>query len=179
MNSVSSLKDQPDSFGWVSIALHWLTALVICVLWYLGKSIGFQPLEEMADRRSLHVTLGLLAWLLLAGRIAWRLRNGHPRAQGQTELIHRAARLAHYLMLALLGIMLISGPLLALTLSSRTGLAGIAHPIHELTANLLLLLVAVHIGGALKHLMFNDDETLARIFVPKRRAMLDKSENGE
>lgn len=167
MTTPGSLHDQPASFGWISITLHWLTAIIITVLWFLGRSIEFQPVELVSERRSLHVTLGLIAWLLLAGRIAWRIRQGHPRAHGQTELIHRVARLIHYLMLTLLSVMLLSGPLLALTLSSSPGLASLAHTVHEFSANLLLLLVLVHIAGALKHLMFNSDETLARIFVPR------------
>lgn len=161
--------DQPDSFGWISIALHWLTAVVIITLWFLGKSIEFQSADQLADRRSLHVTLGLIAWLLLAVRIFWRLRHSHPRARGQSTRIHQLARFTHYWMLTLLGVMLMSGPLLAWTLSYQPGIAGVIHRVHALSANLLALLIVIHIAGALKHLMFNDDETVARIFVPRRQ----------
>ncbi|MEZ5490395.1 MAG: cytochrome b/b6 domain-containing protein [Gammaproteobacteria bacterium] len=161
--------DQPDSFGWISIALHWLTAAVIIALWFLGKSIEFQAADQLAERRSLHVTLGLVAWLLLAARIFWRLRHAHPRARGQGKRIHQVARFTHYWMLALLSIMLLSGPLLAWTLSNLPDLAGLLHRLHALSANLLALLIVIHIAGALKHLMFNDDETVARIFIPRRQ----------
>ena len=171
MSRLSRLADRPDSFGWISIALHWLTAVVIVILWGLGRSIEFQAPEAMTDRRTLHVTLGLLAWLLLAGRIVWRLRNSHPRAVGQSAAIHKVAMAAHYLMLGLLSVMLVSGPLLALTLTmdNTATVAAAAHTIHNLAANLLAILVILHIAGAFKHLMFNDDETLARIFTPGRR----------
>jgi cytochrome b561 len=163
-----TLQDRPDSFGWISIALHWLTAVLITALWIIGRSIEFQAVDSIDARRSLHVTLGLAAWLLLAARIAWRLKNPHPRAFGQSELIHRVARATHYLMLMLLAIMLVSGPLLAWSSSTLPAMAAGIHSVHGAGANLLLLLVVIHVAGALKHLMFNDDETIARIFVPRR-----------
>ena len=169
MNQASSLQDQPNSFGWISIALHWITAAVITALWILGRSIEFQAADAIDTRRSLHVTVGLIAWLLLAGRIAWRLRRPHPRATGQSDWTHTVARLTHYVMLGCLGIMLLTGPLLAWALSGQTALAAYAHLVHGTIANLLALLVLIHVGGALKHLMFNDDETIARIFVPRRQ----------
>ena len=168
MNQPNSLQDQPNSFGWISICLHWLTAIVITALWILGKSIEFQAAEAIDARRSLHITIGLIAWLLLAGRIVWRLRNAHPRATGQSALTHKLARLAHYLMLGLLALMLFSGPLLAWSFSGQSALAALMHTIHATTANLLALLVLLHVLAALKHLMFNDDETIARIFIPRR-----------
>jgi len=172
MNQTSSLQDQPDSFGWISIALHWSTAIVIVALWILGRSIEFQGADSIDARRSLHVTVGLIAWLLLAARIGWRIRYPHPRSLGQSDSIHKIARFAHYLMLGLLTVMLLSGPLLALALSglaTRSGMASFIHSVHGVTANLLALLVLIHVGGALKHLMFNDDETIARIFIPRRQ----------
>ena len=42
-----------------------------------------------------------------------------------------------------------------------------ARAIHAFCGQSILWLTLVHIGGALKHLMFHDDDTIARIFVPK------------
>ena len=167
MSQTRPLQDQPNSVGWISITLHWITAIIITALWILGRSIEFQGADAIDARRSLHVTVGLIAWLLLAGRIAWRIKHPHPRAVGQSTRIHKIARFTHYVMLGLLTIMLLSGPLLAWALSAQAGLTGIVHALHGLSANLLALLVVVHVGGALKHLMFNDDETIARIFIPR------------
>ena len=163
-----ALHDRGDSFGWISIALHWVTALLLILMWIMGKGIDLAPPELVDGRRSAHVTLGLVIWLLLAGRILWRLRSGHPRAAGQTDRTHRLAVMAHYLMLGLLSLMLLSGPLLAWALPDQVTLARIAHTLHGLCANGLALLVVIHVGAALKHLMFHDDETIARIFVPRR-----------
>jgi cytochrome b561 len=164
----SNLYDGPNSFGWISITLHWATALAVVALWFIGKSILWVPAEELDARRSLHIVTGLSVWLLLAGRILWRLRIRHPRAVGQSDRTHTVARAAHFLMLAALAIMLISGPLMAWLLPERSALANAALAVHATTATVLIVMVVLHIGGALKHLMFHDDETIARIFVPRR-----------
>ncbi|MFM1895893.1 MAG: hypothetical protein RLZZ385_967 [Pseudomonadota bacterium] len=159
--------DRPDSFGWTSIILHWATAILVIILWIMGKGIELAPPELVESRRVAHVTLGLTVWLVLAVRIGWRLLSGHPRSAGQSDRTHRLAKLAHYCMLGLLTVMLLSGPVQAF--SGAEGLVyRLAHGLHGLSATLLALLVALHIGAALKHLMFHDDETIARIFVPRK-----------
>lgn len=165
----SKLYDRPDSFGWASIALHWLAAALVILLWFLGKSIASQPLDEIDARRTLHVTVGLVAWLLLALRIGWRLWSGHPQVAGQSLHIHRFAKTVHYFMLAVLTCMLLSGPFLALAYADNSGLNNVARFIHACGANLLYALVVLHILGALKHLMFHDDDTIVRMLWPNRR----------
>lgn len=168
MTKRSSLFDQPDSFGWISIALHWTTTVAIIALWLIGQSISNQGADEIDARRALHITLGLVAWLPLAARIVWRLVVAHPHVNGQTSLIHRIAQVTHYLILGALSIMIISGPIMAWALPDRTEIARFALGFHSQAAVVLLVLVGLHILGALKHLMFNEDETIARMFMPRK-----------
>ncbi|MSR10276.1 MAG: hypothetical protein EXR84_00545 [Gammaproteobacteria bacterium] len=168
MTKRSSLFDKPDSFGWISIALHWSTALAIVALWFVGKSIAFQAEEALDARRSLHITLGLIFWLPLAARIAWRILVAHPHASGQSRLTHNLARTAHYLLLALLLLMLVSGPLLAWLAPGKAGITEVLLFVHANTALVLAMLVGLHVLAALKHLMFHEDETIARIFLPRK-----------
>lgn len=170
MNKPNYLHDQPNSFGWISIALHWTSAIALVSLWMLGKSIAWQEAEVVDARRALHITIGLSVWLLLAARIAWRIRIPHPKAVGQGPRTHRIAVLAHALILANVAVMMLSGPLLAWLLPGPSTLVDTAWRIHSTAATTLAVLVLLHIGAALKHLMFNDDETIARIFKPKRRS---------
>jgi len=171
-----SLSDQRDSFGWISIGLHWLISIAVIVIWFVGQSISTQPAINIDARRSLHVFLGLLFWIPILVRIYWRFKNGHPRAHGQSDNTHRFAKLAHYLMLVLLGSMLLSGPMNA-WINPSAGLAKAAFFIHSNVAIALVVLVIFHVLAAMKHLMFHDDETLARIFVP--RSDLKKQEEKE
>lgn len=164
----SPLIDRPDSYGWISIALHWLVAAIVIAMWFIGKSISGQPPDEIDATRNLHVTIGLSAWLLIFGRIVWRLVIPHPRAHGQTQRTHKLARAVHYLMLAALSVMLLSGPLLAWLSPGGSHFAGAVRAVHASAGNFLFLLLVVHILGALKHLMFHDDETIERMLWPRK-----------
>ena len=168
MRNPRSLLDTQNSFGWFSIGLHWFAALAIILLWFVGQSISLQSIEQVDARRSLHITLGLIVWLPLVARIAWRYKSGHPHVNGQTLLTHRLAKAAHHLMLLVLIVMLISGPLMAWAMPSKNSLSEFAFIFHSNAAKALAALVVLHILAALKHLMFHEDETVARIFVPRK-----------
>ncbi len=168
MSRLRSLHDQANSFGWISIALHWISTIAVILLWFIGQSIAQQSAEEIDARRTLHITIGLVAWLPIVGRILWRFMSPHPHVNGQTLLTHRVAVFTHYAMLAVLGAMIASGPVMAWAIPDRTAAAQIALAVHSTAARLLLVLVILHILAALKHLMFHDDETIARIFMPRK-----------
>ena len=174
MSKPRSLLDRNNSFGWLSIGLHWFATVAIILMWFIGQSIALQSIEQIDARRSLHVTLGLIVWLPLVARIVWRFKAGHPRVNGQTLMTHRLAKAAHYVMLLLLLVMLISGPLMAWVMPERSALSEIAFSFHSFAAKALAVLVVLHILAALKHLMFHGDETVARIFVPRTEDALDE-----
>lgn len=178
MSMSQSILDKKNSFGWLSIGLHWFATLAIILLWLIGQSIASQSIEQIDARRSLHVTLGLIAWLPLVARIAWRYKSGHPHVNGQTLLTHRLAKAAHYLMLLVLIIMLISGPLMAWVMPDRGSLSELAFFFHSFAAKALAVLVVLHILATLKHLMFHEDETVARIFVPRRDIDTEDEDKG-
>ena len=160
--------DQPDSFGWVSIVVHWLTTIIIIALWFIGRSISEQETLEATDaRRSLHATIALTVWLLLLFRIVWRMRMHHPRAKGQTLLIHRVARTVHYVILAVIAAMMISGPIMILF--DNQPVTNFAFLIHSTAATAMLVLVLIHLGGTLKHIIFHEDDTIVRMLWPRKQ----------
>jgi cytochrome b561 len=179
-----SLKDSSHSFGWVSIFLHWLSAVLVIILWVIGDGISALEPEQVSERRQLHVSLALAFYLFLLARIMWRLHSKHPHVRGQSVLTHRLAATVHYLLLAGLAGMLCSGPLLAwssatpIVIFGRFDIQGPAAGIpwiHELASathgfcgKAVLWLTVIHVVGAFKHLMFHNDETFARMFVPKK-----------
>ena len=170
-NSGSNLYDRPRSFGWISIAMHWITATAIIVLWFIGDSIAALEPEFADQRRNLHITIALAFYVLLVFRIYWRLKCGHPHVSGQTVFIHRVAQIVHYVLLAAIAVMITSGPvmLLANTIDA-TGLQDLALVIHAFTGTVVIALTVVHIAGALKHLMFHDDETIVRMLRPRHHS---------
>src|SRR5699024_9099413 len=67
-----SFKSTPDRYGAVSIAFHWLTAILIVALLALGLNAANAPTDEM--RRTLlmpHIALGILTLVLTLARIVW------------------------------------------------------------------------------------------------------------
>jgi cytochrome b561 len=184
-NGTVQFHEKPDSYGWISIVLHWMSAALIISLWFIGQSISGQASGEMDARLSLHVTIATLAWIFLLIRIIWRISVRHPHIDGQSTFISKVARTTHYLMLVVLAVMLVSGPILAwaggksililgkfnfpMAATHTPELAEAAFAIHSLAATILFALLVLHILGALKQLMFNDDDTIVRMLRPKRR----------
>ena len=187
----SRLYDTGSIYGWISILLHWVTAIIVIALWFIGQSIMNVSLEEVDDRRALHVSVAASAWLLLIVRTLWRFRSGHPHVRGQSDSIHRIAVVAHYAMLIIMLLMLLSGPLMVWTggraiaifdticipgpLGESETLGELAWFIHSNAAMALFWLVILHIGGALKHLMFHADDTIARMIWPGKNTKDDKA----
>ncbi len=101
-------QDRDGGYGWISIALHWLTAAAILVLLFAGDSIGVVG----AEARNIHTTIATCAWAILAIRIVWRLQQGHPpRAPEQSRLSFNLGMAVHYILLVAIALMLASGPL--------------------------------------------------------------------
>ena len=181
----STLTDDPSGYGWISILLHWLTAIAIIAIWIIGKSILNADSTEIDARRALHVSIAASVWLIILFRIAWRFRSGHPRVRGLGKRTHTIAKTAHYIMLAVLIVMLVSGPLMvwsgghavvifeALSIpapvAQSESLRSFAWTLHSRAAMVLLVLVIVHIGAALKHLMFHTDDTIVRMLWPEKK----------
>jgi cytochrome b561 len=86
----------------VSIALHWLTVVLVLSLFALGELWGFASRPLRHELITLHMSLGILLGLAVAARIAWRLMPGHQVAPADAGLIDRLARIVHWLLYALL-----------------------------------------------------------------------------
>ena len=178
----SNLYDSDTVYGWISILLHWVTAIVIILLWLIGTGILDASTEEAAAQRQLHGSIAASAWIVILLRVIWRLRSGHPHIKGQSQFIHQVAKITHYAMLIAVLLMLLSGPMMVWSgghsilifdwiaipgpVEESESTRDLAWFIHSNSALLLLWLVLLHIGGALKHLMFHSDDTIARMIWP-------------
>jgi len=173
--------DRDGGYGWISIGLHWLTAVAIIVLLFAGDSIGV-----VGDRaRNIHTTVASCAWLVLAVRIVWRLQQGHPpRATGQGKFTFYTGMVVHYALLAAIALMLVSGPLAGWASGSGIEIfnlhipgAQLAMPnfysavrmMHIAGAVTLAVGTSLHVAGVLKHMFFDQDHTFDRIMTPPPR----------
>ena len=72
----SRLRDTAAGYGWISIALHWITGVAVLVLLFVGSSIA--SAEDRDGMVLLHTSIALSSYAFLWARIVWRVRTGHP-----------------------------------------------------------------------------------------------------
>jgi len=167
-----------------AIFLHWAIALLVAVLvglgWYM-LSVEEDP--SSAWLFALHVSLGLTAAILIAMRLVWRLRNPPQPAGTGSGWQPKVARATHWLLYSLLVIMPVAGFLGASFSGDGVAFFGLALPqwvqpndtlkeqffgVHAVVAWVLVAGVALHVLGALKHLLVDRDAVFWRMW-PGRR----------
>lgn len=190
------MNDSATGYGWVSITLHWVTAVLILYLLFLGSSIS--TLEGVARTEAVkqHTSLAIASYLVILARIVWRWLQGHPGPlPEQRGWAFSLGRLTHYAMLVALALMLISGPVMQFAygrdievytwfvipspIEASPGLAGLLHRVHATSALFIFIAVLLHIGGVYKHTAFNQDGTLTKIFMPGRQSPAEQQADTE
>ena len=102
------LKNTPNGYGWVSIALHWVMALALLGLFGLGLYMVELTYYDPWYRQSLnwHKSIGILLAVTWLVRVLWRLSNTTPGVIADKRwhvlAAHAAHRLLYRLVLALL-----------------------------------------------------------------------------
>lgn len=144
---------QPKGYSITQIGLHWIVALLILLQYVLndsisrawrayveGREITFDPLVAQ------HVFGGILIAILVLWRIALRVRHGAPPPpEEEAPALKLVAKATHGLLYALMLLLPLSGGL-AWFMDVRP-----AAEAHEIMKALLMLLVGLHIAGALYH----------------------------
>jgi cytochrome b561/polyisoprenoid-binding protein YceI len=177
----------PTAYGTVSRTFHWLTALLILAAFPLGVIASDAPYataEELARKAqlfSLHKTLGVAVFAVALARILWALGQTHPaplHPQRRAETL--AAATVHWALYLSLVVVPLSGwvhhaaldgfapilwPLgqgLPFVPKSET-VAAAAGAVHWLFTTVMFAAIALHVLGALKHVVIDRDGTLARM----------------
>jgi len=164
-----------------AIALHWLQAIVVLWLLWLGWSMTELPKgAERSAAYGLHKSLGLLALLLSVLRLSWR--HGHPPPPGIAQgLEKRLATATHHALYALLLLAPLAGYLASAFTPYAIKFFGIELPrlvAPDETLNALCKqahlafvwsmagLIGLHLAGGLKHVLLRDG-TLHRMLPGK------------
>lgn len=173
------IKSSPTRYGSVAIAMHWLTALLILLLFVTGLTAAGQS-DESAKIALLrfHIPLGTAVLLLTLLRIAWWLaadrgRPARPPDQpGWQKVTAKAVHAGLYVVVlatAASGIatIVLSGALPAIFAGATLPdfHAVLPRDAHGVASRILLALLALHIGAALYHQFIRRDHLLARIGV--------------
>ncbi len=176
MNNTSS------KYGLVSIFLHWLSALTIIGLFALGYYMVDLTYyhEWYKTAPELHKSIGLVFFLLMVMRLAWRVTQITPSHLPSHSAVERKlGKIIHSLLYLLIFIIMISGylistadgrgiavfelfdvPALGSSIENQEDIAGL---VHKWLAYLLIALSALHALAALKHHFIDKDNTLNRI----------------
>lgn len=175
------MQNTQDGYGAVAKALHWLSALLILGGWLLGQTLDLFPKSMEGGLKLAHVWSGLGVLALLAARLAWRWSGPQPDPipSALDPWLARAAKAGHVLLYGLLLAVPVAGIVLSFARGEPVSLFGfyeIASPwardrafardareVHELLANAILLVAALHAAAALMHHYLLGDATLRRM----------------
>ena len=172
-----TLMDAENRYGAISRAVHWIMAALLLVM--LASEVWFEALEHSLPEASVmawHQSLGLAIFGLLVFRGLWRWLN----RSRLTPPPHWAtmARFGHIVLYALMILMPLSG--LATSLGDgdtvtffgwtvfssgpeMEWLEDSAEDMHEALANVLWIMIALHVIAALVHQYLLDDRIMKRM----------------
>ncbi len=190
---MSKIANTRDHYGSVSIALHWLMAVLLVGLSALGLYMVTLP-DVGFDTKKIwliiyHKEIGVAAFILAVARLAWRITNALPRlVENLPEWQQIAARFVHLSFYVLMAALPISGWLMSSATGIPVSFLGLfALPdlvpydrylfellvaVHQWLAYALLVLIAIHAGAALRHHFIFGDHTLRKMLpaqAPGRR----------
>lgn len=177
------LRNTANDYGSLARALHWLVAIGIFVLLWLGlEQSGMERGAERQAVRDLHGSIALLVFVLMSVRVVWRLMSvipDHPTATPGWQRL--AAAVVHWGLYASVFVQIVAGAM-AVSTGGRAlaffGLFSIPLPvaesdeghefwegIHESVWAVIVALLLVHVLAALYHHFIAKNDVLRRMTV--------------
>ncbi|TXM71232.1 cytochrome b [Methylobacterium sp. WL12] len=168
-----------------TIALHWLTASLVLVLWLIGTFLE-DILPKGAVRSgiwSAHFDLGFVLTAVIVALPLWRWFGGRRLPVEDPGALHILAKTTHAALYTLLfmiaGLGIANALVRGVTLAGPLALPAIGDPEwrrplthwHGVAANILMALALFHAAAALVHHYLWHDNILRRI-LPSRAARL-------
>ena len=181
-----------ERYTGVAIALHWLVALALGGMIALGKNMhdaDHRPIEWMFQ---LHKSIGITVLVLMIARLIWRLMNRPPALPEDMKPIEKRA--SHWVHIGLYVVVFalpvsgwimvsvspfsiatvlygtVSWPHIAGLPELALGTREVVYPrieqVHEIMSWVLIGLFALHLGGAIKH-EISDDEGVLKRMIPR------------
>ncbi len=165
------------------VLLHWLLAIFILGAIFMG-AVVLDGMESTHPRKilllQLHMAVGMGILLFTVLRLLLRLRTAQPSPlKTQNKWMDRAATGVHYLLYLLTILTALAGFTLALSarlnevVFQHIGTLPkdfedfLAHEMHGIFANLLLLTILLHVAAALYHQFILKDGLFSRMSLRK------------
>ncbi len=166
----------------VTIALHWLSALLVIALFvaaYLWNNEFARGSPPRKFLQSLHISLGILFTVVFIARLCWRSTRGRRLASSEEGLMRILSKGMHHLLYLLLTAQIVLGYLLRwaqgepfmffglFTVPSLFApdkqLAGWFEWLHNYAAWTIIILAFGHAVAALTHHYLLKDDVLKRM----------------
>ena len=166
------------------VIIHWLTLLLLIVAWYLGDALVDARIEKDATLIGYfaHALMGGAILMLTILRLTFRSVDGTPPPVGNSvmDIVARGVHHGLYVLLILLSItgfmtLLTSTVGMALVTNAAillpaeyTGPSVIPHSVHEILVTVMMVVVLVHILGAIKHQFIMKDGLMRRMSLRRK-----------
>ncbi len=179
------LKNTGSGYGLVSIVLHWIMALLLIGLYFLGDyMVDLDYYDDWYHTApDWHKALGLTALALLLVRLSWKSLQIKPSPLASYHAWEiRLATLTHSGFYLVLLVVTLSGYFMSTAKGAAVDIFGwfevaaltslnknqaeLVAEIHEISTTVFILMVLLHIAAALKHHFVDKDRTLFRILKP-------------
>ncbi|MDD4978492.1 MAG: cytochrome b/b6 domain-containing protein [Gallionella sp.] len=164
------------------VVAHWLTLALLVAAWFLGDALD--EARHTGDATLvgyiIHAMIGDLVLLVTLLRFYFRRKDGTPAPVG-TGTMDKVATGIHHLLYTVLILLPISGAITIFTSPVGKALLAwdasllpkkfsgvVAHEVHEVLVSVLILIVVVHILGAIKHQFVLKDGLMSRMALRKQ-----------
>lgn len=173
--------DAGHRYNGVAIAFHW-TIVVLLLVQFLTKLLPSNVIPDVGERmlNAWHLSVGPTILVLMLLRLGWRLIHPAPPPPADLSPIMRGvSRATHWAFYAVLIVLPVLGWLSASAYGATVRLAGIVTlpaliapdkalgerigNVHGVLAWVLLALVALHVCGALYHVVVKKDGVIRRM----------------
>lgn len=182
-----ALRNTATEFGSLAKALHWLVAIGLFALVYLGLlQAGMDRGPEKTEIRFIHGSIAMAVFSLMTLRIVWRFMNDVPaHPEGMAAWQRVSASLVHWGLYIAVFVQLTSGGMTVATGGKALpffGLFSVPLPvaenrenhefweeIHEFAWQIVALLVVIHVLGAVYNHFIAKNDVLRRMTVGLRQ----------
>ncbi len=159
---MSAVITSPKSYSTLHKALHWIVAAIIIEQLLLGETMSdaWRAFERSADASGLsspvalfHIWGGLSVIAFAAWRLFLRKSNGVPETpKGEPAVLKFAGNATHVILYALMFLVPLSGAV------AYFGVVEQAGDFHKLMKPVLIVLIGLHVAGALfQHFWLKSD----------------------
>ena len=180
------MNDTKEKLSLFTISLHWIVAVGMIALVVIGIYMAEFEVYALYDW---HKAFGVLLFVAALARVLWRMKKGWPKAAGDYSVMETiTAKGVHWLLIIATLLMPISGLMMSgfgghgvdvfgwqmiadnPSATAEFGVApinetfaGVGHQIHNLLGWALLVIIVLHVAGAVKHHVVDKDATLLRM----------------